>query len=160
MQTLFKWLLITVVVLVFFLLVLLGLGYLLKENEVTTNQLKIKLNQEQQLTQEKEARKQALFRVKPVNSATQKFTAFEQSQQKIIENNLSCKTEKDCLVLHTNSQALGCIVAVNATGIAILLKTANEQNNSKELTNDCQQAYSQGSSLILTCKNNACTFAH
>jgi hypothetical protein len=141
-------------------MVLLGLGYLLKENEATTNQLKIKLNQETRLAQEKEARKQALFRVKPINSATQKLTVFEKSQQNIIENNLSCKTEKDCLVLHTNSQALGCIVAVNATGVAILLKTANEQKISNEQTNGCQQAYSQESSLKLACQNNTCTFAH
>jgi len=139
---------------------LLGLGYLLKENEATTNQLKIKLNQEQQLAQKKEARKQALFRVKTENFATQKLTSFEQSQQKIIVNNLSCNTEKDCLVLHTNSQALGCIVAVNATGVAILLKTASEQKASKLQTNDCQQTYSQESTLILICKNNACTFTH
>jgi hypothetical protein len=141
-------------------MVLLGLGYLLKENEATTNQLKIKLNQETRLAQEKEARKQALFRVKPINSTTQKLTVFEKSQQNIIENNLSCKTEKDCLVLHTNSQALGCIVAVNATGVAILLKTANEEKISNEQTNGCQQAYSQESLFKLTCQNNTCTFAH
>jgi hypothetical protein len=160
MRTLFKWLLITAVVLLFFLMMLLGLGYLLKENEATTNQLKIKLNQEQQLAQKKEARKQALFQVRPENFATQKLTSFEQSQQKIIVNNLSCNTEKDCLVLHTNSKALGCVVTVNATGIAILLKTTSEQKNSQELINDCQQAYSQESSFKLTCQNNACTFAH
>lgn len=141
-------------------MVLLGLGYLLKENEETTNQLKVKLSQETLLAQEKEARKEALFRVKPVNSTTQKLTVFEKSQENIIANNLSCKTEKDCLVLHTNSQALGCIVAINATGVAILLKTANEQKNSKEQTNGCQQEYSQRSSLVLACQNNTCTFAH
>lgn len=158
MRTLFKWLLITVVVFMFFFMVLLGLGYLLKENEEATNQLKIKLNQEAQLKQEKEIWKQALFRVKPSSYLTEKLTVFEQSQQKIIANNASCQTPKDCLLVHTNSQALGCIVAVNSTGVAILLKTANEEKGSKVPTNDCQQAYSQETVLTLSCKNNTCAF--
>jgi len=160
MRTLFKWLIITVIVLSFFLMVLLGLGYLLKENEEKTNQLKVTLNQEALLKQEKEARKQARFQVKPVDSLTQRLTVFEQSQQKIIANNSSCDTPKDCLVLHTNSQALGCIVAVNSTGIAILLKTASEQKAAKLQTNDCQQVYSQEKILPLVCQNNTCMVTH
>ena len=53
MRTLVKWLVITLLVLVLFLIVLLALGYLLKENEETTNQLKVKLNQETKLKQER-----------------------------------------------------------------------------------------------------------
>ena len=39
MRALFRWLIIAVIVLVLFLAVLLGLGYLLKENEDVTHQL-------------------------------------------------------------------------------------------------------------------------
>ncbi len=160
MRTLFKWLIITVIVLVFFFMALLGLGYLLKENEEKTNQLKITLNQEALLKQEKEARKQALFRGKPRDSLKKKLTAFEQSQQKIITNNSSCQNQKECFLVHTDSQALGCIVAVNSTGVAILLKTASEQKASKLQTNDCQQVYSQETVFPLFCQNNTCMFTH
>jgi uncharacterized membrane protein len=65
MRTLFKWLVITVIVVVVFLIALLALGYLLKENEKTTQQLKIKSTQDAQIQQVKEARRQSLFQVKP-----------------------------------------------------------------------------------------------
>ena len=158
-RVVFKWLLITAIVLVFFLMVLLGLGYLLKENEQATNQLKTKLNEESVLKQAKEARKKALFRIKSTNALTKKLTAVDKSRQKIIDNNSSCETSKDCLLLHTNSQALGCIVAVNGIGIAILLKTASDENVSKAPAESCQQAYTLQSELILSCQNNTCTFA-
>lgn len=156
MRTLFKWLVITFFVLVLFLIVLLGLGYLLKENEETTNELKVKLNQETKLQQEKEARRQALFLVKPKRLLTQKLTPFEKSQQKIFTDNLYCQTNKECFLVQTDSKVLGCIVAVNSTGLAILLKTTNAQKVSKVTTNDCQQEYSQETELTLSCQSNTC----
>jgi hypothetical protein len=146
-------------VLVFFLIVLLGLGYLLKENEQATNQLQIKLNEEAVLKQAKEARKKALFRVKPPSDLPKKLTAFDKSRQKIIVNNTSCETPKDCLLLQTNSQALGCLVAVNTTGVAILLKTANDEGLLQSQNEACQQAYTRQNEIILSCQNNTCTFA-
>lgn len=158
MQAILKWLVITAIVLVVFLIVLLGLGYLLKENEQTTSQLKVKLAQETQRQQEKEARRQALFLVQPTSSLTPKLTVFEKSQQKVIADNLSCQTTKECFLMHTNSQALGCIVAVNATGAVILLKTVDEQSSPRSIVNPCQQEYSTATALSLTCQNNTCSF--
>jgi hypothetical protein len=158
MRTLLKWLVITIIVLMLFLIVLLGLGYLLKENEEVTNQLKIKLTQEAQLKQEKEARRKALFRIKPTHLLKQELTVFEQSQQRIITDNSSCETKKECFLVHTNSQALGCIAVVNSTGIAILLKTASELNEPKLPTNECRQTYSQETLLTLSCQSNTCLF--
>ncbi len=156
MRILFKWLLITAFALVLFLIVLLGLGYLLKENEETTNQLKVKLNQESKLQQEKEARRQALFLVKTKKHITQKLTSFEKSQQKIITNNLYCKTNQECFLVQTDSKVLGCIVAVNSTGLAILLKTSNAQKVSD--ASNCQREYSRETELTLSCQNNTCAF--
>ncbi|MFT6249948.1 MAG: hypothetical protein ACJAZQ_003175 [Cognaticolwellia sp.] len=159
MRTLFKWLVITVVVVVVFLIFLLALGYLLKENEKTTQQLKIKSTQDAQIQQVKEARKQALFQIKPTHALTPKLTLFEQSQQKIITDNSVCQSKKECFLVQTNSQALGCIVVVNATGIAILLKTASELNLHQVTTNDCQQAYSNEPILSSACQNYTCSIA-
>lgn len=159
MHTLFKWLVITVIVLVLFLTVLLALGYLLKENEQVTSQLKIKSVQDAQRKQDKEARRKALFNVKPTHLLTKTLTSFELSQQKIITDNASCQSPKECFMVHTDSKALGCIVAVNATGVAILLKTASEANLTDMSTNDCQQTYSQNSVSTLFCQNNTCSYA-
>lgn len=156
MRTLFKWLLITAFALVLFLIVLLGLGYLLKENEETTNELKVKLNQEMKLKQEKEARRQALFLVKPKKLLAQQLTPFESSQQKIITDNLYCRINKECFLVQTDSKVLGCLVAVNSTGLAILLKTSNTQKVLKTKANDCQQEYLQETELTLSCQSNTC----
>jgi hypothetical protein len=158
MRALFRWLIIAVIVLVLFLAVLLGLGYLLKENEDVTHQLIIKSAQNAQLKQNKEARRQALFKIKPTPILTQKLTSFEQSQQKIITENISCESTKECFLVHTNSKTLGCIVAVNATGVVILLKTVSEEAFIKTSANDCQQDYLQESVLISSCKNNTCSY--
>lgn len=160
MKTIVKWLLITAIASIFFITILLGLGYLLKENEETTSQLKTKLNQEALIQQKNEARKQALFRVKPSSPTTEKLTVFEQSQQEIIRNNLGCNSEKDCLLLHTNNHNLGCIVAVNTKGVAILLRTATEKSEIKRAEHSCQQAYSQEIVPTLACQNNTCTLAY
>ncbi|MFT6249395.1 MAG: hypothetical protein ACJAZQ_002611 [Cognaticolwellia sp.] len=159
MRTLFKWLVITVIVVVVFLIALLALGYLLKENEKTTQQLKIKSTQDAQIQQVKEARRQSLFQVKPTHALTPKLTLFEQSQQKIITDNSVCQSKKECFLVQTNNQALGCIVVVNATGVAILLKTVSELNLPQVITNDCQQTYSNEPILLAACQNYTCSIA-
>jgi hypothetical protein len=159
-RVLFKWLIISMIVLVLFLALLLGLGYLLKDNEEVTHQLIIKSEHDAQLKQNKEVRRQALFKIKSTPILPQKLTSFEQSQQKIITENVSCESSKECFLVHTNSKMLGCIVAVNATGVAILLKTVSEEGLTKISTNDCQQNYLQESVLISSCKNNTCLYTH
>jgi len=149
----FKWLSITVIVLVAFLVILLFLGYLLKENEATTTKLKAQLEQEAYQQQETQQRRKNLFY--PLPSA---LNSFEKSQQKIIADNLSCQTDAQCFLVHTHSRALGCIVSVNATGAAILLKTSSN-NESLILSNDyCRQEYAKKRNLSAQCRNNYCDF--
>jgi short subunit fatty acids transporter len=47
LSALFKWLVITAIVVVVFTLILLGLGYLLKENEKETRELKYRIDNNQ-----------------------------------------------------------------------------------------------------------------
>ncbi len=149
----FKWLSIIVIVLVGFLVMLLFLGYLLKENEAATTQLKAQLEQEAYQQQEKEQRRKDLFYPLPKTS-----NSFEKSQQKIIADNLSCQTDAQCFLVHTHSRALGCIVSVNTTGAAILLKTTPKNENLQLLGNYCQQEYVNKPSLSAQCRNNHCSF--
>lgn len=146
-----KWLTITAIVLIGFLVILLFLGYLLKENEVKTTKLKAQLDQEAYQRQTKENSKQTLPALSPTF-----LSAFEKSQQKIIANNLDCQSEKQCFLVHTDSKALGCIVAVNTSGAVILLKI-NSENKNKSANTACQQEYDKAYSVSAQCKNNLCS---
>jgi short subunit fatty acids transporter len=151
-RTIFKWLTITLIVLVTFLIVLLFLGYLLKENETKTTKLKAQLEYEAVQQQEKEKRKN-----NPFYNLPSSLSSLEKSKQKIISDNLSCQTEKQCFLIYTHSQALGCIVAVNATGAAILLKTSSDSVQQQSSRLYCQQEYSKQSDLSVKCINSKCT---
>jgi hypothetical protein len=148
-STVVKWLTIIGIVLIGFLVMLLFLGYLLKENEVKTIQLKAKLANEAMLEQAQETTK---------NSAVYSqitLSAFEKSQQKIIENNLDCQSDKQCFLVQTDSENVGCIVAVNTTGAVILLKvTSTKKHQSSK--NFCLETYQQAPELSAKCSNNLC----
>ncbi len=147
-----KWLTITVVVLVVFLAILLLLGYLLKENEEKTTQLKAQLEQEAYQQQEKENRKNSLFLVSKTI-----LSSLEKSQQEIIANNRNCQSNKQCFLVHTHSQALGCLVAVNTTGAAILSKITSKSDKVPLTGNTCQQEYDDLGRMLAQCRNNLCS---
>lgn len=153
LQRLAKWLIITVIVLAGFLLVLLALGYLLKENAASTNQLKAQLEQTAKQQQAKEQAKQ-----QPFQSGLAQLSANEKSQQKIIHEHQACDLDKQCFLIQTHSKAIGCIVAVNTTGAAILLKISAANNNHPSATSACQQVYGQHSTATAQCVNNSCSF--
>ena len=152
-RTAFKWLTITFIALAAFLIVLLFLGYLLKENEITTTKLKVQLEHEAYQKQEKENRRKSMFSHVPSS-----FSPLEKSQQETITNNLSCQTDKQCFLLHTHSKAIGCVVTVNTKGAAILLKVYSKNENQRLLSNDCQQEYNKQRELFAQCINNQCSF--
>jgi len=147
----FKWLTITLIVLTGFLAVLLFLGYLLKENEKVTTRLKAQLEQEAQQASNKKQEKFALKKEKALSSS-------EKSQQKIIFDNQSCDTDKQCFLIHTDNQRIGCIVAVNTKGAAILLKVASQNDVNQASKEKCRQSYRQARQLSAQCINNTCSF--
>ena len=147
-----KWLSITVIVLVGFLVILLFLGYLLKENEVKITKLKAQLEQEAYQRQEKDNRKNTFL-----SSSQATLSTAEKSQQKIIVNNLDCQYDKQCFVVHTHSQAIGCIIAVNINGAAILLKVSSENQNKSSSGSGCQKEYQKVHEISAQCKNNICS---
>jgi hypothetical protein len=146
-----KWLSITVIALMGFLIVLLFLGYLLKENEVKTIKLKAQLDQEAYQQQAKENRKKTFSSISQIT-----LSASEKSQQKVIANNLDCQSDKQCFLVHTDSQALGCIVTVNTNGAVILLKIVSE-SKIKASSNGCQQEYEKAHGISAQCRNNFCS---
>jgi len=151
-RVVFKWLSITAIALIGFLVILLLLGYLLKENEIKTTKLKVQLEQEAYQQQEKNNRKNSFL-----NSAPLVLSASEMSQQKIIENNLDCQSDKQCFAVHTHSQAIGCIVAINNQGAAILLKVASQGDNKLSEDRRCEKEYQSSKGISALCKNNLCS---
>jgi len=163
-----KWLIITLIVLAGLMSVLLGLGYLLKENEVATTQLKAELEQAAIQQQAKAARKAAIQK-NPLAFQKPSLSAAEISQQQIIQAHQYCETNKQCFLLQTHSPALGCFVAVNTTGAAILLKIAGQvshgeisQTSTQSGNDSCQQAYIDADAytenIAAQCLDNRCIF--
>jgi hypothetical protein len=150
-QPVFKWLTITVIVLAGFLTILLFLGYLLKENEAITTELKAQLEQEALQKSEKKQRKLTIKKIK-------KTSPLEMSQQKIIADNQGCDTDKQCFLIHTDNQNIGCMVAVNTKGAAILLKVSAQKEGNQVSKEHCQQSYIQARQLSARCVNNVCSF--
>jgi DNA-directed RNA polymerase beta' subunit len=147
-----KWLIITTIVLIGFLAVLLLLGYLLKENEEKTARLITQIEQETYQQQEQKMRKSA----KPYLSSNT-LSTFEKSKKKVIENNLYCQSSNQCFVVQTYNETIGCIVAINTTGAAILLKITSQGDNEYSTSKKCQKVYQAMNETLAQCRNNRCT---
>lgn len=148
-----KWFTITAVALCALLLVLLFLGYLLKENEAVTTKLKAQLDHDAYLKQEKE-NAQSL----PFANIPKLLTSLEKSQQNIVAEHRSCQTDNQCFVVHTHNQTIGCIVVVNKLGAVILLKTVSQNKGTEPSANLCGSEYSKKTELLAQCRNNLCMF--
>ena len=156
----FKWLSFTIIVLTGFLIVLLSLGYLLKENEVATTALKNKLDEKALIQQRKKQAKQPQY-IQDRNK--QKYlkkylSAIQKSQQKIIAEHLSCSQAEQCIVVDTHSNALGCSVAINTLGAVILMKVAADASMQSKQMDDLQRdnCLSKSQIQIAMCENNLC----
>lgn len=152
-RTAFKWLTITVIVLGAFLMVLLFLGYLLKENEEITTKLKLELEQEASEQQAKNERKN-----NPFERLSVPLTPTEKSQQSVITGNQYCERDNQCFVVHTESKALGCVVAINTTGAAILLKISAQNNRNVISSNRCLDEYARHQEVAAQCRENRCSY--
>ena len=150
-KTVLKWFIISLIVITSFLVVLLLLGYLLKENEIKVTQLKIQL--EQEAFQQQHKRQQSRFNLE----ITETLTATEKSQKQIIDHYTECQSDKQCFVVQTNSPAIGCTVAVNTTGAVILLKVSAVTENKKNVNNQCLHEYQKANKIMAQCKNNKCS---
>ncbi len=116
-----KWLGIAVVASIAFISVLLIVGYLLKENKIKTTALKSQFAQEQ------------AEKIKSQENKSDKaLNPYQLSQQAVILENLSCTSNSQCMLIETGDERLGCLISLNKTGAAILLKISGlkkEQNS-------------------------------
>jgi hypothetical protein len=109
-----------------FIVVLLSLGYLLKENEVTTMALKKKLDQQKQLnSSDKSASKAVLTFVDNKQGEAEKLERYKN----VIIKNITCTSSEQCMVVNTKKTELNCFVAVNTIGASLLNKALDKDVN-------------------------------
>ena len=153
----YKWLTILFIVLAGFLLVLLSLGYLLKENEEHTTRLKKKLEQKSVQAQgNKEVIRQVRIELRTApekagNKVKLSLASSQaQRQQDIIIANLTCQNDQQCVLVPSELAGEQCWLAVNTIG-AVLLKKLPD----KPLPN--KLCYQPTTSKVAACENNLCS---
>jgi len=153
-----KWLTITLVAIVVFATLLLGLGYLLKEHETATTLLKQKLDQQRAQIQAKEKRKQARFKstVPPLSNVSSSFKdlsakALASYKQQVLLENLTCVSAKQCVLIDVQFENFSCVFAINTIGASLLTKVADDLSS----IGKCPD-YPQDSQL--SCELNICSY--
>lgn len=144
-----KWLLISILVLFTFIVLLLGLGYLLKENKIETTAFKQQLEQEriEQKTRliEKSAKPASLLSTAPLLKSTHSI------KQKILLENLTCVSKQQCVLVNIEFSDLNCLFAINTIGASLVKNTDID----KVAVGECPH-YPDNSEL--SCQHNICRY--
>ena len=154
-----KWLTITLIAVVAFITVLLGLGYLLKEHEIETTQLKQQLDQQRVQQKAREERKQQKFKPSVERSLVTLITTSKtlpkqtpsSLKQKILIENLTCSSKKQCVLIDIHFVDVSCTFAINTIGASLLAKASDELTEAGRCP-----SYPENSQL--SCQSNLCTF--
>jgi preprotein translocase subunit SecG len=153
-----KWLAITLFAMICFMVILLGLGYFLSENEKSTVVLKDQLAQQTQLRQKKIHQRQNLNAYskaeKAVDAAPKQTNAeIMQTFETTLINNLTCVTLTQCLVVTVKFKNINCKLASNVIGASQLKKIATNtitMDNCPIVTPNSQ----------LACQQNICSLVN
>jgi hypothetical protein len=158
-----KWLAITVLVLAGFTAILLGLGYLLNENEKSTTVLKAQL---EQASQAEKVRQERIRQRKTIADDTQQLVKNSKPKsitdiaenirvlgqfEQIVVSNLTCISVQQCQVAKVSFNNTDCSVAINNIG-AFLLKKLETQSTMIAI---CPKSSPQ---VLLSCQQNICAF--
>jgi hypothetical protein len=164
-----KWLSISLTVLLVFSLILLGLGYLLQQNEKTTTALKQQLEQQRLAEIKKNLQVNSYPEVKislnnidikqiivddKENSFLQpdspNSSEILQTPQQIIEENLICVANEQCVLATIGTKNKHCYVVVNSIGAAKLKKLDYPEIGSTQCQKDSGQ-------VSVKCLSNLCS---
>jgi len=127
-----KWLAITLLVLICFMVILLGLGYLLSENEKATTVLKDQLAQQTRLIPNKTHQGNRLSGYSKATTAAdvlvpkQTHAEIMQKFETTLINNLTCATVAQCQVLIVKFENINCTLTSNVIGASQLKKIATD----------------------------------
>jgi len=156
-----KWLTITLLAIFVFFTLLLGLGYLLKEHETATTQLKHQLDQKSAQQKAKEIRRNARF--KPAIDSSMNNTSLSSKRslriglgskkQQILLENLTCTSTEQCLLIDIQFSDLSCAFAINTIGASLMTKIADDFSS----VGKCP-IYPKNSQL--SCELNICSYSN
>ena len=141
-----KWLVITLFTLTCFMVILLGLGYFLSENEKATMPSKYPLAQQTQLQQKKPLLRKSISDVTKVETDANIMNNFENT----LIDNLTCITLAQCQVVTVKFKNIDCKLASNVIGASQLKKIATQRINMET----CPTVNMQSQ---LACQQNICT---
>ena len=151
-----KWLTITLIVCAGLLIILLGLGYLLSENEKATTLLKNQLEQDSQSQQQKLEQQRNLNHYARTDNVEVSPRLDDKSVMKKFEatliNNLTCVTVAQCRVLTVKFKNVDCRLASNVIGASQLKKIPTSDINI-----NIDQCPTVNSAAQLSCQQNICT---
>ena len=123
-----KWLAITLFALICLMVILLGLGYLLSENEKDSKVLKVQLAQQTQLRQKKTHQRNNLdtYTNEVAGNKVPEQTNAEimQTFETTLINNLTCVAVMQCQVVTVKFKNINCKLASNIIGASQLKKIA------------------------------------
>lgn len=154
-----KWIIIFCAVALFFSAVLLGLGFLLNENEKQTTAY---LNQQEALQKQALKKQVTSELLNSKKNASRNLSAKESKANNeenvsessiilpIIANNLTCVSDDQCVIVEAEFADLICHVAINRIGQSLL------KNSPKEMSK-IKQCLQQKLDSRATCRNNLCT---
>ncbi|WP_286233765.1 hypothetical protein [Thalassotalea sediminis] len=132
-----KWIIITAGVIVGFLMLILAIGYLLKDNELKHRDY----IEQQGLSSEKRIQTVLTDNIQPNTISTTLSVP-------VIKNNLTCVNDKQCVVSEINVANRTCAVAINTIGAAQLVKV--------EHFTDIKQCTDAESGMVAVCQQNLC----
>jgi len=147
----FRWLTILAIVLLGFLVVLLFLGYLLKENEKTV----IKYQQQQSATKQTNAQVKQSLKEENQNGAhtvtlTDLKPSYAEKLVNIIASNQTCQNNSQCKLVTLEQGDNKCYFAVNSIGSALIKKLSFEKGKLPQ----CDSELSVSQAICIT---NICT---
>lgn len=151
----YKWVTIMGIVCLGFVVVLLSLGYFLKENEAAVTVLKNKLDQ-QKLAQQKlntannNTPSAHLTFTDTAKDNIEKLTRYTN----IVVKNITCTDAKQCVLINTKEPELNCVVSVNTIGASLLMKELRQEyKGNTRIKNKCDLPQQH---LTNICEQNMC----
>ena len=155
----YKWLTIMGIVCLGFIVVLLSLGYLLKNNEVASTALKQKLDQQKQLNSSAKNPSNTVLTI--IDAAQKKNQASVEKinyLKNVIVKNITCASSKQCVLVNTGLYELNCTVAVNTIGASLLGKALKKDSGNTLLNASNTRSVCDATHQIAkgVCKQNMC----
>mgnify|MGYP000468775438 CR=1 FL=1 len=147
-----KWISISLFVISFFLLILLGFGILLNDNEKQHEAYNRKLEQRKKQQKKRESN-EGLAATSIAIVSPKTLTSSKSINLTLVANNLTCVTDEQCAVVEIYFTDISCKVAVNIVGAVQLKKAPRDNTKVEHCDNSANTAVCLDNFCALTLSN-------